>query len=56
MNILNYHTDILKMIPKMKASLCFESLENLVRGGRISKTAGVIGTALGLRVIIGFED
>lgn len=41
---------------KMKASLCFESLENLVRGGRISKTAGAIGTALGLRVIIGFED
>lgn len=41
---------------KMRASLCFESLENLVRGGRISKTAGAIGTALGLRVIIGFED
>ena len=41
---------------KMNASLCFESLENLVRGGRISKTAGVIGTALGLKVIIGFED
>ena len=41
---------------KMNASLCFESLENLVRGGRISKTAGAIGTALGLRVIIGFED
>ncbi|MDI9218530.1 DegV family protein [Clostridium tertium] len=48
--------EIIKMIPKMNASLCFESLENLVRGGRISKTAGVIGTALGLRVIIGFED
>ena len=48
--------EIEKMIPKMKASLCFESLDNLVRGGRISKTAGVIGTALGLRVIIGFEN
>lgn len=48
--------EIENMIPKMTASLCFESLENLVRGGRISKTAGVIGTALGLRVIIGFED
>lgn len=48
--------EIEKMIPKMQASLCFESLENLVRGGRISKTAGVIGTALGLRVVIGFED
>ena len=48
--------EIEKMIPKMNASLCFESLDNLVRGGRISKTAGVIGTALGLRVIIGFEN
>ena len=48
--------EILKMIPKMKASLCFESLENLVRGGRISKTAGALGSVLGLRVIIGFED
>lgn len=48
--------ELLTMIPKMNASLCFESLENLVRGGRISKTAGAIGIALGLRVIIGFED
>ena len=48
--------EILEMIPKMKASLCFESLENLVRGGRISKTAGALGSVLGLRVIIGFED
>ena len=48
--------EIESLIPKMKASLCFESLDNLVRGGRISKTAGVIGTALGLRVLIGFED
>ncbi|MDU5111562.1 MAG: DegV family protein [Clostridium sp.] len=48
--------EIDEMKSRMKASLCFESLENLVRGGRISKTAGAIGTALGLRVIIGFED
>lgn len=45
--------DVIKY--KMNASLCFESLENLVRGGRISKTAGAIGTALGLKVIVGFE-
>lgn len=48
--------EIEKMLPKMQASICFESLDNLVRGGRISKTAGIIGTALGLRIIIGFED
>lgn len=45
-----------KIKPKIKASLCFESLENLVRGGRISKTVGAIGTALGLRIIVGFEN
>ena len=44
------------LIPKMNASLCFESLENLVRGGRISKTVGAIGTVLGIKMIIGFKD
>lgn len=48
--------ELLTLIPKVNGSLCFESLENLVKGGRISKTAGFIGTALGLRVIIGFDD
>lgn len=41
---------------KIKASLCFESLENLVRGGRISKTVGTIGTVLGMKIIVGFKD
>ena len=41
---------------KIKASLCFESLENLVRGGRISKTVGTIGTVLGVKIIVGFKD
>ncbi|MBQ6819699.1 MAG: DegV family protein [Clostridium sp.] len=53
---LEIKEEIENIIPRIQASLCFESLENLVRGGRISKTAGVIGTALGLRVIIGFEE
>jgi len=53
---LEIKEEIEKLSPKIKASLCFESLENLVRGGRISKTAGAIGTALGLRIIVGFED
>jgi len=41
---------------KIKSSLCFESLENLVRGGRISKTVGTIGTVLGVKIIVGFKD
>lgn len=43
-------------ISKVKSTLNFESLENLVRGGRLSKTAGAIGTALGLRLILEVKD
>lgn len=39
-------------VPKVKSVICFESLDNLVRGGRISKTAATIGTALGLRLML----
>ena len=46
----------LKAIPKVKCSLNFESLENLVRGGRLSKTAGTIGSVLGLRLILEIKD
>lgn len=48
--------EILKAIPKVKSSLNFESLENLVRGGRLSKTAGTIGSVLGLRLILEVKD
>lgn len=41
---------------KIKSSLAFESLDNLVKGGRISKTAAAIGTALGLRLILEMKD
>lgn len=47
---------ILKAIPKVKCSLNFESLENLVRGGRLSKTAWTIGSVLGLRLILEIKD
>lgn len=46
--------DIIK--DKISASLAFESLDNLVRGGRISKTAGVIGSVLGIRPILEVQD
>lgn len=46
--------DIIK--DKISASLAFESLDNLVRGGRISKTAGVIGSVLGIRLILDVQD
>lgn len=48
--------EILAAIPKVKCTLNFESLENLVRGGRLSKTAGTIGSVLGLRLILEIRD
>lgn len=41
---------------RIKSSLAFESLDNLVKGGRLSKAAATIGTALGLRLILEIKD
>lgn len=40
----------------VKSSLAFESLDNLVKGGRISKTTGIIGSVLGIRLILDIEN
>ena len=56
LGIKEIEEEILKAIPKVKSSLNFESLENLVRGGRLSKTAGTIGSVLGLRLILEIKD
>ncbi|WP_040210343.1 DegV family protein [Clostridium polynesiense] len=42
--------------PRVKSLLGFESLDNLVRGGRLSKTAGIIGSMLGIKVVLGVVD
>ncbi|WP_426348460.1 DegV family protein [Alloiococcus sp. CFN-8] len=41
---------------KTESLLAFESLDNLVKGGRLSKTAGIIGSMLGIKVILGVID
>ncbi len=41
---------------KVESLLAFESLDNLVKGGRLSKTAGIIGSVLGIKVILGVID
>ena len=56
LGIKEIEEEILKAIPKVKRSLNFESLENLVRGGRLSKTAGTLGSVLGLRLILEVKD
>lgn len=55
-NIFEIEEKIKNLIPKVKSSLSFESLENLVRGGRLSKTAATIGSVLGLRLILEVKD
>lgn len=55
-SIFEIEEKIKNIIPKIKSSLGFESLENLVRGGRLSKTAGTIGSVLGLRLILEVKE
>lgn len=48
--------EILNAIPHVKSALAFESLDNLVKGGRLSKTAGVIGGLLNIKPIITIKN
>jgi len=52
--------DIVREIEKIKhlvkSSLVFESLEHLVKGGRLSKAAGMVVTVLGIRLILEVKD
>lgn len=41
---------------RIKLSVYFESLEYLVRGGRISKTAGIVGSMLGIKLVLEIKD
>lgn len=47
---------IIETIPHINSAIGFESLDNLVRGGRLSKTAGMIGSILGIKLIIEIKD
>ena len=40
----------------ISSSLCFESLDNLVRGGRITKTVSVVNGVLGIKLILEVKD
>ncbi|NLK94426.1 MAG: DegV family protein [Clostridiales bacterium] len=41
---------------KIRSSLSFDSLDNLVRGGRIPKTVGVVTGMLGIKLILEVKD
>lgn len=41
---------------KVNSSLSFDSLDNLIKGGRISKTVGVVTGILGIKLILEIKD
>ena len=47
---------ILETIPHVKSALVFDTLEYLVKGGRLSKTAGIIGSILDIKLILEIKD
>lgn len=52
--------DVAKLLEEkkynVKTLMCFESLEYLIRGGRISKTAGMVGSVLGIKLILDIKE
>lgn len=44
------------VIPHVKSTLNFQSLDNLVKGGRLSKTTGFVGGLLGIKLNLAVED
>lgn len=55
-NIFQIEEKIKETIPHVKSMLAFDSLANLVKGDRLSKTVGVIGGLLGIKLILAIKD
>jgi uncharacterized protein len=47
---------ILRWIPKVKIYVCLDTIQNAVRGGRVSSTVGKFATALGARPIMTLDE
>ena len=43
---------VMEILPHVKSALVFDSLENLVRGGRLPKAVGKVGNMLGIKLIM----
>lgn len=56
MEVQQVVNEIKKFIPRVNSLLAFESLENLVKGGRLSKTAGIIGSILGIKIVLEVKE
>ena len=55
-NIAKMEEELNNVKDKIRLSVYFDSLEYLVRGGRISKTAGVVGGMLGIKLILEIKE
>ncbi|MFT8350944.1 DegV family protein [Clostridium saccharoperbutylacetonicum] len=55
-NIVEIEKELNYVKAKVMLSVYFDSLEYLVRGGRISKTTGVVGGVLGIKLILEIKD
>ncbi len=55
-SILDIEKEINYIKDNVKLSVYFDSLDYLVRGGRISKTAGIVGGVLGIKLIVEIKD
>ena len=55
-NIATIEEELNNVKDKIRLSVYFNSLEYLVRGGRISKTAGVVGGMLGIKLILEIKE
>lgn len=47
---------VINAIPDVKSTLNFQSLDNLVKGGRLSKTTGFVGGLLGIKLNLAIEN
>lgn len=56
MNLKEIEKEILECIPKVDNMLAFNSLEHLIKGGRLSKTAGFIGNVLSIKPMLAIRD
>ncbi len=56
LDIFEIEEQIKETIPHIKSALAFDSLDNLVKGGRLSKTVGAIGGLLGIKLILTIKD
>lgn len=55
-DIIKIEEELNKIKHNVRLSVCFDSLEYLVRGGRISKTSGIVGGMLGIKLILEIKD